>query len=159
MTENLITIAADLALESDNLAFGPPVAHVYNPLRYAWFPHTLYLDRYGTGTREIILLGMNPGPWGMAQTGEPFGDVEMVRNWLRIEAEVNRPEHVPPKRPIQGFRCGRREVSGQRLWGLGPGSIRRNEEFFSSFFCGQLLPLELSGGIWPQSNPGQIIHC
>jgi len=40
-------IAAELAQEVEGLRFGPPVAHVYNPLAYAWEPHRRYLQRYG----------------------------------------------------------------------------------------------------------------
>ena len=76
-----------------SMHFGPPVTHVYNPLTYARAPHDLYLSRYGQGPKDVVLLGMNPGPWGMAQTGVPFGEVTAVRDWLGIEAPVNRPAH------------------------------------------------------------------
>lgn len=141
MTETLITIAADLARETDALSFGPPVTHVYNPLRYAWEPHVRYLDRYGGGRKEIILLGMNPGPWGMAQTGVPFGEIELVRDWLGIEAEVGIPDHVHPKRPIEGFRCRRSEVSGRRLWGWARARFGTPENFFRRFFVANYCPL------------------
>ena len=58
-----------------------------------------------------------PGPFGMAQTGVPFGDVTRVRDWLGIEApSAGRGEH--PKRPVYGFACPRAEVSGR---GSGAG--------------------------------------
>ena len=31
---------------------------------------------------------MNPGPFGMVQTGVPFGEVEAVRSWLQRAGEV-----------------------------------------------------------------------
>lgn len=55
------------------LKFGPPVTHVYNPLEYARRAYDAYLRKYGGKPREVVLIGMNPGPWGMAQTGIPFG--------------------------------------------------------------------------------------
>ncbi len=58
------------------LTFESPVTHVYNPLSYAKHNHNLYLETYGVGPKEVIFLGMNPGPWGMAQTGVPFGRYE-----------------------------------------------------------------------------------
>ena len=105
------TIIDDLLKDLRPLHFGPPVTHVYNSLEYAREPYEQYLSRYGTPPKEVVFLGMNPGPWGMAQTGVPFGDVEMVKEWLQIEAPVGTPPDVHPKRPVQGFSCPRSEVS------------------------------------------------
>lgn len=137
----LIAIAADLAQEAHALSFGPPVTHVYNPLRHAWSPHVQYLTRYGAGEKEIILLGMNPGPWGMVQTGVPFGEIEMVRDWLGIEAEVTTPAHIHPRRLVEGFACRRSEVSGRRLWGWARDRFGSPERFFRRFFVANYCPL------------------
>src|SRR5690606_23324673 len=112
------------------LRFGPPVAHVYNPLEYARPCWDEYVRRYGQGTREVVLLGMNPGPFGMAQTGVPFGEVGMVRDWLHICESVGRPAKEHPKRPIHGFDCTRSEVSGARLWGWARDRFGTPERFF-----------------------------
>lgn len=119
----LLDIAKKMADEVDSMSFVAPVSHVYNPLRYAWVPHAEYLTRYGTGHKEVLLLGMNPGPFGMAQSGVPFGEVTVVRDWLGIEAPVTQPRHPHPKRPVAGFACQRHEISGQRLWGWRNMSI------------------------------------
>src|SRR6185503_11363366 len=74
-TKTLSSISRDLAQTVGRMTFAPPVAFVYNPLEYARAPHEAYLERYGRGPKEVLLLGMNPGPFGMAQTGVPFGDV------------------------------------------------------------------------------------
>ncbi|UYV69124.1 SMUG1 [Cordylochernes scorpioides] len=92
------------------LAFGDPVKYVYNPLEYASEPHQLYLKKYCKGTKKVLFIGMNPGPYGMAQTGVPFGEVELVRDWLGINGAVSQPDPQHPKRPILGFNCHRREV-------------------------------------------------
>ncbi|HPO12594.1 MAG TPA: single-stranded DNA-binding protein [Candidatus Hydrogenedentes bacterium] len=134
-------VAEKLSRTVRALHFSPPITHVYNPLEYAWAPHRLYLQRYGQGAREILLVGMNPGPFGMAQTGVPFGDVSMVRDWLRIEAPVNRPELEHPKRPVTGFQCSRGEVSGQRLWGWARDRFGAPEKFFRKFFVINYCPL------------------
>ncbi|HOE66958.1 MAG TPA: single-stranded DNA-binding protein [Candidatus Hydrogenedentes bacterium] len=123
------------------LRFGAPVTHVYNPLEYACAPHALYWKRYGQGMREIILVGMNPGPFGMAQTGVPFGDVTMVRDWLGIEDEVGAPPREHPKRPVQGFACPRGEVSGARLWGWARDRFGTPDSFFARFFVVNYCPL------------------
>ena len=124
-----------------DLGFGSPVAYVYNPLDYAFEPHRMYLERFSRGTREVLLLGMNPGPWGMAQTGVPFGDVTMVREWMGIEVPVDAPEEVHPKRPVEGFGCGRSEVSGTRLWGWARSRFGSADTFFARFFVWNYCPL------------------
>lgn len=136
-----IEITAALRESVDALSFASPVSHVYNPLAYAWEPHRQYLARYGSGPREILLLGMNPGPFGMAQTGVPFGDVRMVRDWMGITAPVRKPAQEHPKRPVQGFACPRSEVSGSRLWGWARGRFGVPERFFERFFVLNYCPL------------------
>ncbi|HXV63166.1 MAG TPA: hypothetical protein VEK15_20875, partial [Vicinamibacteria bacterium] len=104
---NLIEGARRLGRKVDALSFDAPVTHVYNPLAYGWEPHQRYLERFGRADREVVLVGMNPGPWGMVQTGVPFGDVAMVRDWLGIEGHVGRPKKEHPQRPVRGFECHR----------------------------------------------------
>lgn len=137
----LAAIARDLRDEVGELGFAPPVTHVYNPLDYAWEPHRRYLRRYGGAPKEAVLVGMNPGPWGMAQTGVPFGEVSMVRDWLGIEGEVGAPPQPHPKRPIEGFGCRRSEVSGRRLWGWARERFATPERFFARFFVHNYCPL------------------
>jgi single-strand selective monofunctional uracil DNA glycosylase len=137
----LVEIARRLASEVDALAFGPPVAHVYNPLRYAAGPHEEYLERCGGGPVEVVLVGMNPGPFGMAQTGVPFGDVAMVRDFLGIGGVVDRPAREHPKRPIEGFACARGEVSGTRLWSWVRDRFGTPARFFERFFVVNYCPL------------------
>lgn len=125
----------------DRLHFEPPVAHVYNPLHYAWEPHRRYLEQYGQHPREVLLVGMNPGPWGMVQTGVPFGDVELVESWLRLSGRVERPPQLHARRPVQGFACRRREGSGRRLWGWARERYGSPDAFFERFFVGNYCPL------------------
>lgn len=138
---NLVPISRALCREIDRLRFAAPVTHVYNPLRYARAPHEEYLRRFGEGSGRVVLLGMNPGPWGMAQTGVPFGDVAMVRDWLGIGGKVGKPEAEHPKRPIDGFGCTRSEVSGSRLWGWARDRFGTPERFFEDFFVWNYCPV------------------
>lgn len=138
---SLVSISRRLGRAADRLSFSPPVACVYNPLIYARAPHEQYLERYGQGTREVVLLGMNPGPWGMAQTGVPFGDTAMVRDWLGIHADVQKPACEHAKRPVDGFNCPRSEVSGSRLWGWARDRFGSPERFFERFFVWNYCPL------------------
>jgi len=137
----MIGIFDDHARELLELRFGSPVAYVYNPLEYAREPFRRYLERFATARPEVMLLGMNPGPWGMAQTGIPFGAVPLVRDWLGIEAAVGKPEPEHPKRPVEGFACTRQEVSGARLWGWARDVFATPERFFARFFIGNYCPL------------------
>ena len=111
--------AASRKLRRDVAAmrFGAPVTHVYNPLDYAAACNQAYIDAYAQDTKHVVFLGMNPGPYGMAQTGVPFGEVNFVRDWLGIEAKIKKPDPEHPKRLVEGFACTRSEVSGKRLWG------------------------------------------
>ena len=138
---SLVAISRRLAREVDELRFAPPVACVYNPLRYAREPHESYLERWATPPKQVVLVGMNPGPFGMMQTGVPFGEVAHVRDWLGIEGAVARPEREHPKRPIEGFRCARSEVSGARLWGWAKARFGTPERFFARFFVWNWCPL------------------
>lgn len=138
---DLRRIARALRDEVNGLDFGPPVTHVYNPLDYAWRTHSEYLRRFGQRPCEAVLVGMNPGPYGMAQTGVPFGEVALVRDWLGISGEVGRPDPEHPKRPVLGFACERSEVSGARLWGWARERFGTPEEFFRRFFIHNYCPL------------------
>jgi single-strand selective monofunctional uracil DNA glycosylase len=123
------------------LRFGPPVTHVYNPLVYAWPTHREYLVRYGKGPKRVVFVGMNPGPFGMAQTGVPFGEVAAVRGWLGLDGEVQTPAQAHPKRPVEGFNCPRSEVSGRRLWGLFAKRFGTAHAFFIDHFVVNYCPL------------------
>lgn len=141
MDAKLVSLAADLRDRVDQLSFGPPVACTYNPLRYAWAAHRDYLERYGTGTKRVVFLGMNPGPYGMAQTGVPFGEIPAVRDWMEINQPVEQPAVVHPKRPVTGFACTRSEVSGRRLWGLMAERYPSAGDFFREHFVLNYCPL------------------
>ena len=123
------------------LRFGAPVAHVYDPLTYARRSHEAYVRRFAAGRKRVVFLGMNPGPFGMAQTGVPFGAVRPVREWLGIEAPVARPKRQHPKRPILGFDCPRNEVSGERLWGALAGCFGTPRRFFARHYIANYCPL------------------
>ncbi len=137
----LVDISRALSQRVATLRFAEPVCCVYNPLEYARVPHGLYLSRYGSGPKDVLLLGMNPGPVGMAQTGVPFGDVPMVRDWLGITAAVGQPRDEHPTRPVLGFECQRTEVSATRLWGWARERFGTPQRFFERFFVANYCPL------------------
>jgi single-strand selective monofunctional uracil DNA glycosylase len=137
----LAEIYRRLSQKTEEMTFTAPAVCRYNPLDYARAPFKLYLEKYGNSRKRILFLGMNPGPWGMAQTGIPFGEVPAVRTWLGIEAPVNKPVLEHPKKPVLGFECGRSEVSGRRLWGLFAKRFGTAETFFKDHFVANYCPL------------------
>jgi single-strand selective monofunctional uracil DNA glycosylase len=139
--DELKRIYRDLSLAIDGLVFNPPTTHVYNPLDYARNPAEQYLTKAGRNHKEVVFLGMNPGPWGMAQTGVPFGTVNMVRGWLKIEGPVGKPANEHPKRPVLGFDVQREEVSGSRFWGWACDRFGTADRFFQRFFVANYCPL------------------
>jgi single-strand selective monofunctional uracil DNA glycosylase len=153
---SLVEIARDLGSEVARLEFSPPVTHVYNPLDYAWLAHRQYLERFGEGRKEVLFLGMNPGPWGMAQTGVPFGEVTVVRDWLTIDAEIGSPEPEHPKRPVTGLSCTRSEVSGERLWGWARATFGTPEQFFARFFIANYCPLSFMESTGRNRTPDKL---
>jgi single-strand selective monofunctional uracil DNA glycosylase len=153
---SLVEISRALSRRVATLRFAAPVCCVYNPLEYAREPHELYLSRYGGGRKEVLLLGMNPGPFGMAQTGVPFGDVTLVRDWLGIAAPVGKPRDEHPKRPVLGFECQRAEVSGTRLWGWARDRFSTPQRFFERFFVANYCPLAFMESSGANRTPDKL---
>lgn len=139
--DRLIRAARALSETLHSMRFGAPVTHVYNPLVHAGRGHKRYLRRFGDGRKRIVFLGMNPGPYGMTQTGVPFGEIASVRDWMGIEERIDRPDPEHPKRPVDGFDCTRSEVSGARLWGAIANHWGRPEAFFRDHFIANYCPL------------------
>ena len=139
--QTLIDAARELSAAVDALPFGAPVTHVYNPLDYAWAVHRRYLETYGAGRKRVVFVGMNPGPFGMAQIGVPFGEIASARDWLGLQGPGGQPRSSNPKRPVEGFACARSEVSGQRLWGLFRARFGTPEAFFAGHFVANYCPL------------------
>ena len=143
---NKIKKATDeMAQQCEKLSFSKPVTHVYNPLVYARRSHMEYLKKYANNKKEVLFLGMNPGPWGMAQTGIPFGEINAVKNWMNINCEVGKPPKEHPKRIVKGFDCHRSEVSGKRLWGFF-STMGTSNDFFEKHFVMNYCPLLFING-------------
>lgn len=131
-------------LEELNQAFGRlsfSAPWVYNPWDYAREAYLQYWQRYGNTAKKVVLLGMNPGPWGMAQTGIPFGEVSLARDWLGIDAAIGKPRNEHPARPVLGWACPRSEVSGRRLWGFLKERYGEPAPFFEQAYVANYCPL------------------
>jgi len=141
IAKELQNATTQLCEKLEPITFSEPVTHVYNPLTYARDSHDQYLIRFGNTRKRVLFLGMNPGPWGMAQTGVPFGEIAAVRDWMGITALVGKPVKEHSKRPVEGFECGRSEVSGRRLWGLFAEKYQNAGSFFSENYVANYCPL------------------
>lgn len=139
--EPIIEASKEAARRADELQFSPPVRYVYNPLAYAWRAYETYLRRFAHGRKRVVFMGINPGPWGMTQTGVPFGEIAAVSEWMGIREPVGKPPTEHPKRPVEGFDCSRSEVSGRRLWGLMRARFGAAESFFADHFVANYCPL------------------
>jgi single-strand selective monofunctional uracil DNA glycosylase len=155
-TAELVAISRRLARSTARLSFARPVQHVYAPLDYAREPHEKYLA-LARAPIDALFLGMNPGPFGMVQTGVPFGEIAATRDFLAVEGRVRQPKGTHPKRPIEGFACRRAEVSGQRFWGLFSRVFATREDCFRRIFVWNYCPLafmsESGANITPDKLP------
>jgi single-strand selective monofunctional uracil DNA glycosylase len=132
------------------------VVQVYNPLEYAWDVHEAYVRKFVTGRRRVVFLGMNPGPFGMAQTGVPFGEVAAVRDWMGLAGKVDRPVREHARRPVEGWECSRSEVSGRRLWGWAAERFGSANDFFRECFVINYCPLLFMEETGRNRTPEQI---
>jgi single-strand selective monofunctional uracil DNA glycosylase len=153
---SLARVTKAAVVELDRLRFAPPVACVYDPLDYAWPLHEQWLQRYGQGRKQVLLLGMNPGPFGMVQTGVPFGEVAAVRDFLGLSAAVRQPKSSHGKRPIEGLACKRAEVSGRRLWGWVRDRFGSADAFARRFFVANYCPLAFLGESGANMTPDKL---
>jgi single-strand selective monofunctional uracil DNA glycosylase len=153
---SLVQATKSAVAELQQLAFSAPVAFVYNPLDYAWDLHRQWLERFGRGHKEVLLVGMNPGPFGMVQTGVPFGEVEAVRSWLGLRGTVRQPAKVHDKRPVQGLACPRSEVSGRRLWSWAAHRFITPQRFLQRFFVTNYCPLAFVSDTGANLTPDKL---
>lgn len=157
--ESVCRLANRFSKKVSKIDFEGVVPWVYNPLDYAKKPHQTYLSRYARASCKVMFLGMNPGPWGMAQTGVPFGEIAAVQEFLSIDEKVGKPKPEHPKRPIEGFDCKRSEVSGRRLWGLFSSRFPDPDTFFEEHFVSNYCPLifmeESARNVTPDKLPSQ----
>jgi len=121
-TSPLTVATAELRDALDELT-APADMTIYNPLRYAWTAHARYLAVAASGPRDVLCVGMNPGPWGAVQTGLPFGSVReatIIQRLLPGYAPAQMLDvkglEMLPRRPVEGYGCPRHEVSGTRFW-------------------------------------------
>ena len=149
----LLDESRKLARRCDAMHFGGKVHTTYNAFGYAFPGYEAYIRKFANDRKRAVFLGMNPGPWGMAQTGVPFGEIAAVRGWMGLSADISKPKNEHPKRPVEGFDCQRSEVSGRRLWGLFSELFPTAQSFFKDFmvfnYCPLVFMLESGANLTP----------
>ena len=156
-TVKLIKATKALSQSVGSLSFDLPTTYVYNPLEYAWGIHRQYLELAKGGKKKVVFLGMNPGPYGMAQTGVPFGEIPAVRDWMGLRGEVKKPNPEHPKRPVDGLECAKSEVSGRRLWGLFAEKFPEAHDFFKDHFVANYCPLVFMEESGKNRTPDKLV--
>lgn len=133
-----------------------PVRYIYNPLAYAFEPYAHYTLSFASKGVSALFIGMNPGPWGMAQTGVPFGEIAAVRDWMGISGYVRAPSKTHPRVPILGFASRRSEASGRRFWGLARERFGTARRFFANNFVINYCPLMFLDGRGGNVTPDKL---
>ncbi|CAG0916922.1 unnamed protein product [Notodromas monacha] len=140
LAARILAIEKLLSGRLNSLDYGEKVEYLYNPILYAEDLHTKFLSKFLVGPTEVFFLGMNPGPFGMCQTGIPFGEVGIVRNWMQIDGLVGKPAREHPKRLVLGMSSNRSEPSGKRFWSFFEHLCKSPENFFSKAFVYNYCP-------------------
>lgn len=156
ISSKFLEIEDCLCNELSTIAFTDPICYVYNPLIYARSTHEFYVKRYLKTSKSILFLGMNPGPFGMVQNGVPFGECNVVKDWLKIEGHVGKPAQEHPNRPILGLDCSRSEVSGRRFWGFIQEHSLEPDSFFEHIFVHNYCPLSFLSKSGKNLTPPEI---
>ncbi len=160
MVKPLVRIARTLSDECDKLIPRllkiKVLQYVTNPLDYAREYHDSYIEQYSGLGAKTLLLGMNPGPYGMAQCGVPFGATSIAKEFLGIEGEFTDPKGRHPKRPIEGLDFERQEISGTRLWGLLKDLYKTPDEIHKNVYLVNHCPLLLLGETGKNITPDNI---
>lgn len=156
ISDKLLSIEQELCTKLLDVTFPSSIQYIYNPLEYAFETHAMYVRKYCTGVKKILFVGMNPGPWGMSQTGVPFGEISMVRDWLKISGPVSKPAKEHPDRKVTGFQCTRSEISGLRLWSLFRDLCENPENFFRYAYMHNYCPFAFMDAKARNITPAEI---
>ncbi len=145
--EKIINENIKLCEKINNLNFSSKIDFIYNPLNYAFEGFKCYVNKFVHENLRGLFIGMNPGPFGMAQTGIPFGEINHVKFWLGIDnLKIYKPENESKNYPVNGLNCTKSEISGKRLWGLFREKFITPENFFNKYFVINYCPLMFIAG-------------
>ena len=69
ISRQLLDIEGNMSRQLQAIQFQLPITHIYNPLDYAAETHMHFVTSYANTIKKILFVGMNHGPFGMAQNG------------------------------------------------------------------------------------------
>nr|CAD7398419.1 unnamed protein product [Timema cristinae] len=156
LSDQFLTIELQLSTQMKALRYNQHVAYIYDPVEYAYNLHAQFTRKFCQSAKKILFLGMNPGPWGMSQTGVPFGEVKVVRDWMRLSGEVGHPIKEHPSRPVLGLACHRSEISGRKFWGLFQELCKEPQHFFQHAFVYNYCPLAFLSSSGKNITPAEF---
>lgn len=162
---DILEKSKQLSYHLQSISLPEQIGFAYHPLDYAWKVYEAYVKQFAQGKKKILYLGMNPGPFGMAQTGIPFGEVQAVKNFLGLNEQfpIHSPVQFHPKKPVLGWSCKRSEVSGKRLWGWLKDRYQTAERCFEENFvlnyCPVLFLKDTGCNLTPQDLPKNSLHA
>lgn len=157
-TQHPVDVTRELNERMETVTIEEKVEWFYNPLDYAFPVHAEYLKTFGDDTKTGFFLGMNPGPWGMAQTGVPFTDPYIARDWMGLsEQPIGTPSNEREERPIKGWESDRKEASGQKLHGFFREVYGSLEAFFDDNIVMNYCPLVMYSEEATNTTPEDLL--
>lgn len=152
MMNDLLFKTKDFSDKCNLLKFDSFDGYIYNPLDYAWENHKEFMEKYIRKNPKALFLGMNPGPFGMMQTGVPFGEITAVLDYLKLKNKIEKPLKEHPARPVEGLEIKRSEISGLRFWGLAKSVYPNPEDFAKDFAVMNYCPLGFLSSVSTAKN-------
>ncbi len=141
-TDQLIELTKSFTKEIENVRKSiDEDYYIYNPLVYANEMFFEYIREYVAFPTKYLFLGMNPGPFGMTQTGIPFGEINIVLEYLKLNKPIDSPTIEHPNRKIEGLNINRSEISGKRLWGYIKQKYPNPYEMRNNIYIANYCPL------------------
>ena len=86
----------------------------------------------------------------------PFGHVPAVRDWMKLNGSIFKPEVEYKDRSIEGFNCLKAEQSGLRFWGVIQQLCETPENFFKHCFVYNWCPLAFFDGVGRNITPQEL---
>lgn len=113
----------------------PKTDRVLNVHRYAWDAYEAFLRKYySDGKPRVFAISMNPGPYGAVQTGIPFTDKAMARQFLPNFGKL-------VKGPPAWARSERNEMSAGKLIAWSAEKFGGIEGLYRHMLLGMTAPI------------------
>lgn len=87
--------------------------------------------------------------------------MSVVRDWMQLAGDVNKPKVELSARPVTGLHCLREEPSGKKFWGVMRNIYHDNLEAFAEHnFVHNLCPLAFFAASGRNITPAELkVYC